>query len=84
MAGLRDFIKLGGDASAKPQVPDFSGHWSTTFGPMELTQENDRVHGFYGTQQNPCTVEGAISGDRFHFTYREPDADGEGWFELVL
>ena len=82
MAGLRDFIELGGDASAKPQVPDFSGHWFTTFGPMELTQENDRVHGFYGTQQNPCTVEGAISGGRFHFTYREPDADGEGWFEL--
>lgn len=82
MGGLRDFIWPGGDAAARTPVPDFSGRWFTTFGPMELTQENDRVHGFYVMQQNRCAIDGAIRDQRLHFTYREPDVEGEGWFKL--
>jgi hypothetical protein len=64
-------------------MPDFSGRWFTTFGPMELTQEGERVRGSYLMQQNSCPIEGTIRDGKFHFTYREPTAEGEGWFELV-
>lgn len=50
---------------------------------MELTQEGNRVSGFYEFQQNRCPIEGSIRDGRFHFTYKEPTVEGEGWFELV-
>ena len=62
---------------------NFSGRWFTSFGPMELAQEGDRVRGFYSMQQNSCPIEGSLRDGKFHFTYREPAAEGEGWFELV-
>ncbi len=34
-------------------------------------------------QQTSCSIEGSIRDEKFHFTYQEPDAGGEGWFELV-
>ncbi len=60
----------------------FAGHWVTTFGPMELTQEGGRVHGTYWNQGVPCTLEGDVDGDRYTFRYREPAEEGEGWFRL--
>jgi hypothetical protein len=62
---------------------NFSGRWFTSFGPMELAQEGDRVRGFYSMQQNSCPIDGSLRDGKFHFTYREPAAEGEGWFELV-
>src|SRR5438874_1601021 len=36
----------------------FTGRWITTFGPMELTHEADRVHGTYWNQGVACELEG--------------------------
>ena len=63
--------------------PDsFSGHWFTTFGPMDLQQEGGLVRGTYGFN-NDCLIEGSIDGERFVFRYQEPAARGEGWFVLL-
>lgn len=62
---------------------NFSGRWFTTFGLMELTQDGTQVRGFYSMQQNSCPIAGSIRDGKFHFTYQEPAAEGEGWFELV-
>ena len=64
-------------------MSNFSGRWFTTFGPMELTQDGDRVSGFYELQGNRCPIEGLIRDDRLQFSYQEPTVQGEGWFELV-
>jgi len=64
-------------------MSSFSGRWFTTFGPMELTQEGNRVHGLYKLQENSCEIAGSIQDGRLQFSYREPDAQGEGWFELI-
>ncbi len=61
-------------------MTQFSGRWSTTYGPMDLTQEGDRVHGTYGGQ---AFLKGAVQNGRLVFHYQEPDAAGEGWFELA-
>jgi len=84
MDGIRDTLAgwfVG--AADKKSMSNFSGHWFTTFGPMQLTQNGDRVHGSYEFQSNRCPIEGSISDGRFKFTYKEPTVEGEGWFELV-
>jgi hypothetical protein len=50
---------------------------------MDLTQEGNRVSGFYELQGNRCPIEGSIRDSRLQFRYREPTVEGEGWFELV-
>jgi hypothetical protein len=60
----------------------FSGRWFTTFGTMELTQDGLRVNGIYEFQAQRCTIDGTIRDGHLHFTYQEPTAAGEGWFEL--
>ncbi len=60
----------------------FAGKWHSTFGLMELVQEGDRVHGQYSFRGIPCSLDGAIHGGRLVFRYQEPEAGGEGWFEL--
>jgi hypothetical protein len=60
----------------------FTGQWMTTFGPMELTQEGDRVHGTYWNQGVACELEGQVEGDRLAFHYREAAEEGEGSFVL--
>ena len=72
-----------GGADENKTMPNFSGRWFTTFGPMELTQEGARVQGSYTFQKNSCPIEGSIRDGRFHFTYQEPTVKGEGWFELL-
>jgi hypothetical protein len=67
----------------KESMSNFSGRWFTTFGPMQLTQDGTRVHGFYSMHQNSCPIEGSIREGKFYFTYKEPEVEGEGWFELV-
>ncbi len=64
------------------EVLDFSGTWETTYGTMFLQQENSHVTGYY-TYDAYSTVEGSVGLDgRLVFTYSEPTASGEGWFEL--
>lgn len=64
-------------------MSSFSGCWFTTFGPMELTQDGNRVHGFYKFQENRCSIEGTIREGRLQFAYQEPTVEGEGWLELT-
>jgi hypothetical protein len=64
-------------------MSDFSGRWFTTFGFMELTQDGNRIQGYYEFQGNRCPIEGSVSDGRFQFTYQEPTVEGEGWFEQL-
>lgn len=61
----------------------FAGQWQTSFGPMELTQEGDRVHGAYHYMGIACRIDGKVVGDRLVFKYQEPEVHGEGWFALT-
>ncbi len=67
---------------AASEVPDFSGTWETTYGTLFLQQDNSVVTGYY-TLDGYSTVEGTVGrGGKLIFTYSEPTASGEGWFEL--
>jgi len=61
---------------------NYSGIWRTTFGPMRLLQQKDQVSGTYLVDGTACRIAGMLSGKKLTFTYKEPDAAGEGWFEL--
>jgi len=61
-------------------MSDFAGPWFSTFGPMELTQEGNAVHGVYGRGN---TLQGVLDGDKLRFRYAEPGQTGEGWFTLL-
>src|SRR5262249_3285598 len=61
---------------------EYDGIWDTSYGPMRLVQEPGRVFGFY-EGQGPSTLEGRLEQRRLTFRYREPQAEGEGWFELA-
>jgi hypothetical protein len=60
----------------------FAGQWETTFGSMTLTQDGKKVTGFYLYDEGRSTIEGQVEGRKLTFTYQEPKAEGEGWFEL--
>jgi hypothetical protein len=83
MLAFRNLAELFTGAVRKKAMANFSGRWFTTFGPMELTQDGNRVSGSYALEQNSCPIEGSIHDGRFQFTYQEPSVEGEGWFELV-
>jgi hypothetical protein len=59
----------------------FDGLWASSFGPLRLIQEHDRIHGAYGA--GSATIDGRLAENRFVFRYREPRIQGEGWFELA-
>lgn len=87
-------VSLWGCGSARPgtgplSVPSpsgsttgFEGRWETTYGPMTLAQDVNRVSGHYVFNEAHCTIEGTVEKGRFLFTYREPSNSGEGWFVL--
>ena len=65
------------------EVADFTGDWSATYGPLKLKQTGTHVVGSYDMSGTIGLVEGDVAGRRLTFTYREPNAAGEGWFELA-
>ena len=70
-------------AAAAGQTADFSGTWETTYGTLFLQQDNSDVTGYYD-MGGYCSVEGTVnSSGRLVFIYVEPNAAGEGWFELT-
>ncbi|MBM3341355.1 MAG: hypothetical protein FJY56_04480 [Betaproteobacteria bacterium] len=71
-----------GDTRARAWVGErgWDGIWETEFGRMRLLHEADRVHGSY-EGAGPSLIEGSVKGGRLEFCYREPRAQGEGWFE---
>lgn len=60
---------------------EFEGIWDTSFGPLRLIQEPERVFGFY-EGGGRSTIEGHLEEGRLIFRYQEPQAEGEGWFAL--
>jgi hypothetical protein len=60
----------------------FAGRWSTSFGPMVLTQEGSRVRGSYGREVAEHPIEGTATADEFTFRYTEPLERGTGRFKL--
>ncbi len=74
---------MAGSSSAPVVAGSFAGRWFTTFGPMELQQQDDRVQGGYRFNGIPCTIQGRLEQGRFVFQYQEPGVRGEGWFALV-
>jgi hypothetical protein len=64
-------------------MSDFSGSWFTTFGLMTLQQKGNSVSGTYQMGPVKCSIEGRLKDGRLVFRYQEPNAAGEGWFELI-
>ena len=60
----------------------FAGKWSTSFGPMVLTQDGSRVRGTYGREVTEHPIEGTATADEFTFRYTEPQESGTGRFKL--
>src|SRR5262245_47004814 len=60
----------------------FAGCWFTTFGPMQLLQEGERVWGAYG-RADQGEIQGTVSGRQLQFRYQEPGEAGQGTFDLV-
>lgn len=63
-------------------APTFIGEWETTYGLMRLAQKEDAVEGTYGPA-GEASVTGKLDGRKLTFKYAEPQAGGEGWFELA-
>jgi hypothetical protein len=64
------------------EAKGFSGQWETAYGLMTLEQIDDSVSGHYILDGARCSIEGKARNRRLEFKYREPNASGEGWFEL--
>ncbi|RUR10691.1 hypothetical protein [Legionella sp. km772] len=60
----------------------FNGVWKTDYGTMRLIQNKQEIEGVYDPELH-ATIHGVLSNNRFNFTYQEPNAEGEGWFELT-
>jgi hypothetical protein len=60
-----------------------AGRWITTYGPMELHQDNGAIRGTYWYQGEPCSIDGKLKDGRFVFQYRDASGAGQGWFERV-
>jgi hypothetical protein len=72
-----------GDAAPQSTAGSFAGRWYTTFGVMELEQQEDRLEGVYHFNDQECFLEGRLERGRLVFRYQEPAAQGEGWFALL-
>lgn len=64
-----------------PAAASFDGLWQTSYGRMRLSQRGDEVAGSY-SYASGSSITGAVAGARLTFRYAEPEAQGEGWFEL--
>jgi len=66
-------------AAATPGA--YEGLWQTSYGRMRLTHRGEAVTGNYAYADG-SSIEGSVTGERLNFRYTEPEARGEGWFEL--
>jgi len=78
-----DLFKKARKTTPSTSGASFAGRWYTTFGPMDLEQQDDRVHGVYDFGGQESSLEGRIEQGRLVFTYQEPTVSGEGWFDLL-
>jgi len=76
---------VGQRSSQHAEGKDFAGLWDSRFGRMRLVKDGARIHGIYSLA-SVSSLSGKVvkeKGNRFVFRYKEPDTEGEGWFELV-
>jgi hypothetical protein len=76
------FLLLLSIQASAAKAKDFSGQWETTYGLMTLEQKGVSVSGQYIMGGERGSIEGKVQNRRLDFKYREPNASGEGWFEL--
>ena len=67
---------------ATPALTEFAGQWATSFGPMTLSQDGNRITGNYGRDGTECTIAGTVAQGRLAFDYKEAVEQGSGWFRL--
>jgi hypothetical protein len=58
----------------------FAGKWNTTYGPLTLTQNRNKVQGVY--YNGTASLTGTVEKNRLSFTYKEMSLDGDGEFIL--
>ena len=63
------------------EVLGFGGLWDTTWGKMRLAVNDDKVEGLYHYSSG-SSISGELVDDKLQFRYKEPDAEGEGWFKI--
>ena len=59
----------------------WDGIWETGFGRVRLIHDEGCVHGF-SEGAGLCLIDGRVQNGRLEFRYREPNASGEGWFQM--
>ena len=79
--GSDRWVEWTAERMAAPE-PGFAGLWETSFGRMRLRLDGGAVSGCYSLPSG-SRVEGTVEGNRMEFTFAEPEAGGEGWFELT-
>lgn len=61
------------------QTNSLSGVYSSTYGRVALTQQGNRVIGFY--PEHNGRIEGVIVGNQIRFQWQQPDGQGSGvWY----
>lgn len=84
-SALAAFLLLPFPATASVQEPSavgaYEGLWQTSYGRMRLSHRGEDVAGSY-SYASSSRVEGKVKDGRLTFTYAEPEARGEGWFEM--
>lgn len=60
----------------------FTGDWSTTYGPMTLSESSGSVTGSYIDEGAVCSIEGAVKNGVLEFSYHDADMSGTGSFRL--
>jgi len=60
----------------------WAGLWDSSFGRLRLIAEGSSVLGYYECG-GPASLEGEGASGQLEFRYREPDAEGEGRFEMA-
>ena len=78
--GHSDWHPWKGERFATKEM-NFDGVWKTDYGAMRLIQKDNQIDGVYDPSMN-STIHGTLENNRFNFTYKEPNAEGEGWFQL--
>ena len=78
----RFFPWIGVRTSDKVEEVGFAGLWDSSFGRMRLVQDKDGVEGIYSLA-NVSSLSGKVTKDRLVFRYKEPEVEGDGWFELA-
>ena len=70
-------VTMGGVAAADGPSVNVSGHYSSNWGDVDLSQSGDQVSGSYACCGGG-TISGRIENQVIHFTWRQPDGNGRG------